>query len=103
MAIEASELVRRIRTDRKITTRDLAARAQVPQPTIVEIEQGRRQPSLLLLNRIARAADYELESVLVPKPRLPEEVWSMVSEEDARWLSEQLWRYEPLLHYLRDH
>jgi transcriptional regulator with XRE-family HTH domain len=103
VAIEASELVHRIRTSRKITTRDLAARAQIPQSTIVEIERGRRQPSPFLLNRIARAADYELEFVLVPRSRLPEEVRRMISAKDASWLSEQLWRYEPLLHYLRDH
>src|SRR5579863_3160904 len=103
MSAQASELVLRIRRDRRLSQRELAARAHVPQPTIVEIERGNRQPSLPLLDKIARAADFELDLELVPRSRVAEEVRKTLPDEDAKWLEEQLWRYEPVLEYLRDH
>ncbi|MGD0881023.1 MAG: helix-turn-helix transcriptional regulator [Acidimicrobiales bacterium] len=51
----ASELVRDLRRRAGWSQRELAAKAGVPQPTIAEIEAGRREPSLSLLGRLAEA------------------------------------------------
>jgi transcriptional regulator with XRE-family HTH domain len=64
----ASSLVRDIRRRAGLTQRALAARAGVPQPTIAEIEAGRREPSMTLLGRLAEATGYELKLELQPLP-----------------------------------
>jgi transcriptional regulator with XRE-family HTH domain len=51
----ASKLVRDLRRSAGWSQRMLAAEAGVPQPTIAEIEAGRREPSLSLLGRLAEA------------------------------------------------
>ena len=51
----ASKLVRDLRRRAGWSQRALAAAAGVPQPTIAEIEGGRREPSLSLLSRLAEA------------------------------------------------
>jgi transcriptional regulator with XRE-family HTH domain len=51
----ASDLVRDLRRRAGWSQRALAAKAGVPQPTIAEIEGGRREPSLSLLGRLAEA------------------------------------------------
>ena len=51
----ASKLVRDLRRTAGWSQRALAAAAAVPQPTIAEIEGGRREPSLSLLSRLAEA------------------------------------------------
>jgi len=50
-----SKLVRDLRRKAGWSQRVLAAAAGVPQPTIAEIEGGRREPSLSLLSRLAEA------------------------------------------------
>jgi transcriptional regulator with XRE-family HTH domain len=66
----ASSQVRDIRRRAGLTQRALAARAGVPQPSIAEIEGGRREPSITLLSRLAEAAGYELRLELQPlRPR----------------------------------
>jgi transcriptional regulator with XRE-family HTH domain len=62
----ASKQVRDIRRRAGLSQRALAARAGVPQPTIAEIEAGRREPSITLLSRLAEAADYQLKLELEP-------------------------------------
>lgn len=49
-----------------MTQRQLAEAAKVPQSTIADIECGRRQPSIPLLQRILRAAGMEVRFVLSP-------------------------------------
>jgi len=51
----ASNLLRDLRRKAGLSQRALAAAAGVPQPTIAEIEGGRREPSLSLLSRLAEA------------------------------------------------
>ena len=51
----ASELVRDLRRGSGWSQRALASKSGVPQPTIAEIEAGRREPSLSLLGRLAEA------------------------------------------------
>jgi transcriptional regulator with XRE-family HTH domain len=64
----ASRLVRDIRRRGGLTQRSLATSAGVPQPTIAEIEAGRREPSMTLLGRLAEATGYELKLELQPLP-----------------------------------
>ncbi|MBF6557109.1 MAG: helix-turn-helix transcriptional regulator [Acidimicrobiales bacterium] len=66
----ASRQVRDIRRRTSLSQRALAAKAGVPQPTIAEIEAGRREPSITLLSRLAEAAGYELKlelELLLPR------------------------------------
>jgi transcriptional regulator with XRE-family HTH domain len=51
----ASRFVRDLRRRAGLSQRALAAASGVPQPTIAEIESGRREPSLSLLSRLAEA------------------------------------------------
>ena len=51
----ASKFVRDLRHRAGLSQRALAAASGVPQPTIAEIERGRREPSLSLLSRLAEA------------------------------------------------
>jgi transcriptional regulator with XRE-family HTH domain len=60
--------VRDIRRRGGLSQRALAGRAGVPQPTIAEIEAGRREPSMTPLSRLAEATGYELKVDLQPLP-----------------------------------
>ncbi|HEX9775855.1 MAG TPA: helix-turn-helix transcriptional regulator [Actinomycetota bacterium] len=53
---DAAELLRHIRDEAVLSQRELARRAACSQQTIARIEAGQRQPSLALLQRLARAA-----------------------------------------------
>lgn len=56
----AGSVLRVARLQKKLSQRELAAAAGVPQSTIAAIEAGRRQPSWPLLCRILAAANLEL-------------------------------------------
>jgi len=62
----ASELVRDLRRRAGWSQRALAAKSGVPQPTIAEIESGRREPSLSLLGRLAEATGQVVTLELQP-------------------------------------
>ena len=62
----ASGLVRDLRRRAGLSQRALAAAAGVPQPTIAEIERGRREPSITLLSRLAEATGHEVTVGLRP-------------------------------------
>jgi transcriptional regulator with XRE-family HTH domain len=64
----SSSLVWELRRRGGLSQRALAAMASVPQPTIAEIEAGRREPSITLLSRLAEATGYELKLELQPLP-----------------------------------
>ncbi len=61
-----SDLLRTLRREQGLSQRALAGRAEVPQPTIAEIEAGRREPTISLLSRIAESVGLSLEVRLVP-------------------------------------
>lgn len=65
----ASRLLRDLRRNEKLSQHALARLADVPQPTISEIERGRREPSLTLLSKFAEATGRALEIRLVPLDR----------------------------------
>ncbi|HVC71880.1 MAG TPA: helix-turn-helix transcriptional regulator [Acidimicrobiales bacterium] len=57
----ASDFVRGLRRSGNLSQRALARLADVPQPTIAEIEAGRREPGLTLLSTLAEATGQILE------------------------------------------
>jgi transcriptional regulator with XRE-family HTH domain len=63
---EASRWLRELRRRAGLSQRALAASAGVPQPTIAEIEAGRREPSLTPLSRLAEATGHEVTLGLEP-------------------------------------
>ena len=62
-------MVRDLRQSRNLSQRALARLANVPQPTISEIEGGRREPSLTLLSKLAEATGQTVEIHLVDLDR----------------------------------
>ena len=84
--------MRDIRRRGGLSQRALASRAGVPQPTIAEIEVGRREPSITLLSRLAEATGCELKVELQPLPTRSAVATSnrirdlLVRAEGERWL-----------------
>lgn len=60
----AAELVRSARSRRRLSQRELAKLANVPQSTVANIESGGRQPSVAMLERLLAAAGFRLEAKL---------------------------------------
>ena len=52
--------VKRLRSERRWTQEELAARIGCARNTIARIESGNRRPSLALLERLARALKVEI-------------------------------------------
>ena len=61
----AAGLVRMARIKRGMSQRGLAAEAGVPQSTVSAVESGHRQPSVVMLERLLRAAGFLLETRLI--------------------------------------
>ena len=57
----ASAFLRDLRQRQGLSQRAPGLRAGVPQPTVAEIEAGRREPTLSLLSNIAEAVDEMIE------------------------------------------
>jgi transcriptional regulator with XRE-family HTH domain len=60
-------LLQEARRQAGLTQAELALRAGVPQSSVAKIERGRREPSLSTLERLVRAAGFELRIQLAPK------------------------------------
>ena len=64
--------IRRLRFERNMTQEELALRTGVSRQTIMSIERGQTNPSVLLAYKIAAALDtdvtevFEMEGTLVP-------------------------------------
>jgi transcriptional regulator with XRE-family HTH domain len=61
----AGRILGDVRKSRNLSQRALARIAGVPQPTIAEIERGKREPSLTLLSKLAEATGQTLDVRLV--------------------------------------
>ena len=59
------ELIRGQRTQAELTLRELAARANVSNPYLSQIERGLHEPSVRVLKAIAGALNLSAESLLV--------------------------------------
>jgi putative transcriptional regulator len=72
MPDEIRNHVRRLRFEQgEVTQEELAQRAGVTRQTIIALEAGRYNPSLLLAFRIARALNTPLERVFEHQPAKP--------------------------------
>lgn len=70
--IQLINAIRRLRFERSMTQEELALRTGVSRQTIMSIERGRTNPSILLALKIAAALEvdvtevFEMEGKLVP-------------------------------------
>src|SRR5207248_5838128 len=64
--IQAADLLKRARSDARLTQRELASRAGIPQPAVARIESGAADVRVATLDRLLRACDAELS--LRPRP-----------------------------------
>ncbi|MGI6875337.1 helix-turn-helix domain-containing protein [Amycolatopsis sp. 3B14] len=84
----AAKLLSAARAQRRMSQRELARLAGVPQSTVATIEAGRRQPSVAMLERLLRAAGFHLATELVNALRPSE-----LLERQRRSVTEVLARY----------
>lgn len=54
-----------LRAERRWTQQDLADRAEVSRQTIISLERGRYNPSILLAFRLARLFDSPIERIFL--------------------------------------
>jgi transcriptional regulator with XRE-family HTH domain len=66
MVMDAAVTLRRVRRRAGLSLRALAARADTSHSTLAAYESGRKVPTVETLDRIVRAAGYELGVELVP-------------------------------------
>jgi transcriptional regulator with XRE-family HTH domain len=64
--VPAWAIIREARQRAGLTQRELAQRARKAQSEIAKIERGRRDPTVTTLERLVRAAGYDLKIQLVP-------------------------------------
>ena len=64
--MDAAVTLRRVRLRSGLTLRALAARAETSHSTLSAYEAGRKIPTVETLDRIARAAGFELDVELAP-------------------------------------
>jgi transcriptional regulator with XRE-family HTH domain len=65
--VTAWAIIREARSRAGLTQRALAERAGKAQSEIAKIERGRRDPSVSTLERLVRAAGFDLKIELVPR------------------------------------
>jgi len=64
--VDASSTLRHVRQQSRLSLRALAARAHTSHSTLAAYESGRKVPTVETLDRVARAAGYELDVRLSP-------------------------------------
>ena len=81
-----------------LTQTELARRAGVPQSTVAKIERGRREPTLSTLERLVRAAGFELRMQLAPRDdhdlQLIDLMLELTPEQRLQSLEDQLAEFE---------
>ena len=91
--MSAWALLREVRTQAGLSQRALAERAEIAQSEIARIENGRQEPSYSRLERLARAAGFDLRIELVPRDdhddRLIQDMLALTIEERLDSLEEQ--------------
>jgi transcriptional regulator with XRE-family HTH domain len=93
-AMPAWAIVREARERAGLSQRDLARHAGKAQSEIAKIERGRREPTFATIERLVRAAGFDLRIQLVPHDdhdeRLIEAMLALSPEERLASLEEQL-------------
>lgn len=69
-ATQLKNAIRRLRFERSMTQEELALRVGVSRQTIMSIERGRTNPSILLALKIATALGVSVEEVFVMEGKL---------------------------------
>jgi transcriptional regulator with XRE-family HTH domain len=91
--VSAWAIVREARARAGLTQRELARRARKTQSEIARIETGRQEPTFPTLERLVRAAGFDLKLQLVPHDehdeRLIRSMLSLTPDERLRTLEEQ--------------
>ena len=60
--------LQRLRRGKKLSQEELAHRARIHQTYLSGVERGRRNPSLLVLERIAKALGIDVEELVRKRP-----------------------------------
>ncbi len=68
--IELKNTIRRLRFERNMTQEELALRTGVSRQTIMSIERGRTNPSILLAYKIATALNVDVNEVFFMEGKL---------------------------------
>ena len=68
--VELKNCIRRLRFERNMTQEELALRTGVSRQTIMSIERGRTNPSVLLAYKIASALSVDLTEVFSMEGKL---------------------------------
>jgi putative transcriptional regulator len=68
--VQLKNAIRRLRFDRNMTQEELALRTGVSRQTIMSIERGRTNPSVLLALKISSALGVDVEEVFTMEGRL---------------------------------
>ena len=86
-------IVREARSRANLSQRELAKRARTAQSEVARIERGRQEPTFGTLERLVRAAGFDLKIQLVPHDdhdeRLIAAMLAMTPEERLATLEEQ--------------
>lgn len=69
-SIELKNSIRRLRFERNMTQEELALRTGVSRQTIMSIERGRTNPSILLAYKIASALSADVTEVFAMEGKL---------------------------------
>lgn len=64
--MDAATLIRRVRAEQGLSLRDLADRAGTSHSALAAYEAGRKVPTVATLDRIVRAAGFDLTAQLAP-------------------------------------
>ncbi|MCM3639388.1 helix-turn-helix transcriptional regulator [Sporosarcina luteola] len=62
-----NNLIKEMRTEMGLTQDDLAERLEVSRQTIISLEKGRYNPSLILAFKIARLFNCRIEDIFQPE------------------------------------
>ncbi len=68
--IQLRNAIRRLRFERSMTQEELALRTGVSRQTIMSIERGRTNPSILLAYKIASALGVSVQDVFIMEGKL---------------------------------
>ncbi|MCM3712223.1 helix-turn-helix transcriptional regulator [Sporosarcina luteola] len=62
-----NNLIKEMRTEMGLTQDDLAERLEVSRQTIISLEKGRYNPSLILAFKIAKLFNCSIEDIFIPE------------------------------------
>lgn len=88
--MDISLVLSQLRARGDLTQRDLARRAGTSQPAIARLEHGRASPTVATLQRLARAAGFELRVELVPTAPVDPVIEAYKRDVDRTLLRENL-------------